>query len=796
MATGSEQLVADYEQLQSTLELYPSINITGVEGQPPDTYEIEYNIRGYVKTPEGEIEIGKQHRVRISLPFGYPHFAPTVKPLTPIFHPDIDPVAVRIAEQWQANASLTDLILHIGEMIWGNTYNIQYPFNQHAADWYSQHQENLPLDVLQIADIEDSDELFDTLDEDTFASLGLEDDDLMDAGPGEEAKPGTDATQIDLIRTHLRQKKLFTANRLLSEIAATVPIPDREELEQTIADGLRETDRLYRDAEKLEDKGRFKEAAAVADQIASIAEDSPGLGDLQSRIRQSLELSQGFTLAEESKSSETEKKQNGPTESTSAARKIALQEQQRIPVKLFIFAAILFGVAIAGGALYFRDCKTMDQVDADWKQAGLFTEKRLFYDARLSAETALSNLQSIVLLRSQKNALTEEIQTVLDSQDFLEGLQGRILYDGKYVSEAEAKILEQLAQLTDQAEQLLKKGKITKSIKAYENAQHYALKNTLSIQAQTINQTINNLRFEQTMAKAKKAENEKEWEHAAETYRRALEISQTLTDVEGTEEIGKRLTAATFRHELDQSKEAFTESQWKQTIDMLEHAKRLIDQNPSAVSGEERIELDRLLINSRLYQMLAIARHAYERRNWNVAIAEYEKTLNLLDREAELFGDDLGNSASKIEKTLLMVKVAREQSRAHVAEQTLDLEQVLSHYKKILTLIQNSKFNSDATLQSLQKNIETQIVNTGAQLKIKRKKDYLEENYVKIFKKHYPSFNSSKLKHPKASFDKYVEGTMIFTLSCIERNRGSSTRLELNYQYNPATNKWSLYIGQ
>ena len=41
MASGPDKLAVDFEEVQKTLELYPSINIIQVEGDPPDNYEIE-----------------------------------------------------------------------------------------------------------------------------------------------------------------------------------------------------------------------------------------------------------------------------------------------------------------------------------------------------------------------------------------------------------------------------------------------------------------------------------------------------------------------------------------------------------------------------------------------------------------------------------------------------------------------------------------------------------------------------------------------------------------------------------
>ena len=286
MAMGSQQIAEDYEQLKDLLELYPHIFIVKTDGQPPDNYEIEYNLRGYVKEEDNTVTIGQTHRVRISLPFGYPHFAPIAKPLTPIFHPDIDPAAIRLSEYWQQNPSLPDLVLHIGEMICGSIYNLEDPFNQEAADWYKRQQKQLPLDSISIADIEETDAALDSLVDDTFASLGLESDDFL-----APEKP-VDDKDIQHIRDLVAQNKIFTANKLLAELPDSVVFPDREDIQQGVGKVLRKTDQLFKLAEQLEDMSKFDEAMEVADNLLAIAADAPGAAALRTRIEQSFQLAQ------------------------------------------------------------------------------------------------------------------------------------------------------------------------------------------------------------------------------------------------------------------------------------------------------------------------------------------------------------------------------------------------------------------------------------------------------------------------------------------------------------------------
>jgi len=791
MASDTDQLAVDFEKVQNTLELYPSINVIQVEGEPPDSYEIEYLFKGYVRDVDGSIREGSQHRIRISLPFGYPHFPPTVKPLTSLFHPDIDPDAVRIADYWQQNPSLPELILHIAEMICGNIYNLEDPFNQEAADWYAEHIDELPLDSLHIADIEPEDDHLDA--DDTFDLLGLEDEESAEESESIE-------TQLDLIRLRIEQKEMFAANQLLTEIPESIPVPDRDEIEHVIAAALRESDKLIVAAERLEDKGKIDEALETVEKINTIAADTPGLEDIRLRLQQAQIMAETFsdaTLIPEVSSTSSQSESTPATEERKRAKpadiKLGMPDIAGIPLKTILITAVVLLVVLMGGITYLKDSNSLKQAESTWQQARTHLQKNQFKDAEESAQTALASLDKVRIQRSKKKGLQEEISSLFTSTDFTKGLQGQIKYNDQYLPAKVIEKLQQLEKLTDDADKLIKQGKIRKAIAAYDTALKFAQKNDLQAPAQSISQTINNLRFEDALASARKAESAKEWGNAAETYQRALEISKTLSDAEGTGEISKKLAAATFRHELDQSKETFTDAQWQQTIEMLENAKKLLDANSDTITVEERRELDRLLADSRLFQILSLARLAYENQEWDKAIKEYKRSLAMIKDEQDTFGGAHDGAVAKIEKTILMINISREQAMATAAEQKNDLKTALSHYKAIEDLIAAFGTSKDNALVEVEKNIRSQIKAKTVQLAMNNKISWLKENFEKIFHKAYPSSRSSKLSHPKVTFIKQEKGKQLFKISCVERNRGSSFRLEVKYQYNLANGKWSIY---
>ena len=542
-------------------------------------------------------------------------------------------------------------------------------------------------------------------------------------------------------------------------------------------------------------------ALAVLDRLQETVADSPGVDELRSRLQQSLSFSPAVEeeprkAPDRAKSTGRDRKQEAaarpPRPPATPGRKVSLPS---LPYRAIFIVLALVGLAAAGGSLYFKDRHVLEQARQELRQARQLARERSLSQAETAADTALEKLDSVLVLRSEKQRLADQVNGLLTSRDFREGLKGNVLYKGKYINEDKARVLAQLDALVGKGEDMIRQGRVSKAIAAYDRALRFATDNRLETRAATLRQTINNLRFEQTMANAKRAEQDKEWQNAAETYRKALELSRNLADKGEIKEISKRLKAASFRHELDQSKEAFTESQWQQTIEMLEHAQKLIKEDPSAVTSQEKEELARLLAGSRLYQTLAIARQAYEKRDWDRTIAEYEKALDLLRTQQRQFGGDLGDAIAKIEKTLLMVRIAREQSEAVAAKKKDDLEAVLTHYRRMLAMATGGRFGRDAALRSIARNIREEIKATTAQLDIEKKIRWLTDNFMDIFRKSYPSYATSGLEQPRVTYLRKEKGRMIFNMTCIERSHGRSSRLELNYQYDPATGRWSMYTG-
>jgi ubiquitin-protein ligase len=144
------RLANDYREISQAFFGHPSIGIKNVFGDPPEKYHIEYKIKG-VEQKGTSIVVKDNHVVEIMLTLDYPQMEPICRMLTPIFHPNISPSVICIADHWAAGESLADVIVRIGQMISYQNYNIKSPRNGEAARWAEKNIYRFPIDTADLS---------------------------------------------------------------------------------------------------------------------------------------------------------------------------------------------------------------------------------------------------------------------------------------------------------------------------------------------------------------------------------------------------------------------------------------------------------------------------------------------------------------------------------------------------------------------------------------------------------------------------------------------------------------------
>ncbi len=860
MAQGVDPVSADLKSLQQSLTRYPDIQVIISDDFASNYFEVEYSLKGFIILPDKSIVQDKSHRIAVTLPFGYPHFAPTIRPLTPIFHPDIDPDAIRIADFWEDNKSLEQLMVYIGKMICAEIYNVESPFNLDAAEWFLENIHILPIDTIQEIKTEklilekssepdadnDIEETFsigpgsnfdsdaeddeDTSIDNLFSDLGVEDDsvdftlDQVDIDADELVEPDQQAISLSDIKMQMLNSKYFHAQQLLAKLDEDTNEIERSVIEEEIQEAINDANEIYSKIEEYEQKGKLREAKSLVDQLAQLVTDFPNFKDIKARVRGNFALTMSMKLqakkkertpasqenfldldadieeeaAVEKKTDKKKKKKKKFTFSLPSfpKKKATSGPKKSLPIKSILAGIIILAIAGTGGYLYFKDSSSLSKANSLWLQAQKLATQKEYGQSKKTAEDALAQLEKILFPLPQKAPLQKFINTLLSSKTFAEGIQGRVLYNGEYISSELADNLSKLDALLKDAEQLYTQEKVKEAIAKFIVAQQFAKSKKLETQASSIGQKLNHLNLEDTLANARVSEQRKEWDSAADTYVRALEFARKLSDPKNESAINKQLSAAKFRKELSQSKETFAESQWKQTLEILQRAEEQLLNNPSAVSKTERTELEHLRHNSELYQILNTAGTAYRQKKWNKSILEYEKGLKLLRDNKDSFGKNQQSSIRKIKKTLLMIKVSVKLNIAAQTNEEKDLVAAVAHYKELTTMINESEFSSNKELKKVLTSSKTQIDSANEQIDIDDKTQWLTDNFKRIFVQFYPSSRSSELTSPKVTLLKKMEDTIIFKLSCVEYKQGRSFRLKLDYQYSYPTDSWNIYSGE
>lgn len=1036
MSSGAKQLSEDFEQVQKLLKSYPNIKIINTEGDPPEQYDIEYSIKGYRTEPDGSASPENKHQVRITLPFGYPHFPPTAKPLTPIFHPDIDPDAIRIADFWQHNNSLPELIIHIGQMICGNHYTTEEPFNQSASDWFEERSSWLPFDILESRDEEelaelesqettnaekadesfvpDSDAELDILkedldfpfDEEEFASdistdepeaeaqegeeadeidfgidLGIEDepvsfdieeeikeeavdqkaeeteeedtidfdlgsedfedaidfdlgateeepviapadggddlfnleaeetdataeeeaavpvdsedfpaafaeedesaestdvditlDDLgdleeetdeLDFGIAEDTMAEGDSGVVDLsglesfaeemepagketadetadgtanaeedvlsslsldmdftaedkaeeqdvaIRNLIEQKQIFTAKKILAEHPNPDSLPSKKEFDLTINDAISEAEDLFKNADKHEKNEDYEKAGIMLDLVANIAVDFPGLDMARNKIREAIMGGGKKKPAKEGEEQEEEwdtfigqEKESDEEKPTKKKKKSRAKFgfSFKIPAKALIGIVIVVVLGgIGGGAafVYMGDDQKVQEVRAIVQEAEQLISSKEFTKAKQKFATATTALDEVLFFQSgEKERILKQIASIQNSSNFREGLKGRVLYGDMYVTIEVAKAIDKFNTQAAYAKKVLQDGKLDQAIAAYEKALPYAEQAGFDNETRKITHTVNELRVKSALEKGTQAEEKLDWVKAKEGYAKALEYSKTISTPEVQQDIAKKMAEATYHYGLQVGLKAMNESQWQTAVNAFQEVKTVFAANPKAPTKAEKIEVDKLLIQSQLYLYLAEAKQAFEEKVWNRAISIYNDAIALLKENLSVLGEEGERNITMIEKTILTTRIAEKQGDVALVNSKDELEKAAELYKAIVTLIEESSFKNDATLASILIDAKTKTEEIKEQILVRKKEQWLTDNYKEIFLENYPTSKSSEFLNPKVRFIKREGEMMIFNLSCTELKQGRKFRLEVNYQNDLKTGEWSLFTGK
>ena len=833
MSASPSQLDEIYKQIREHFVSHPAISVRPTKGDPPDHYEITYTITGMTKRDEGKIVESIDHLVELAIPFGFPHFPPSCKPKSDIFHPDFDPAAICLGDFWEQDRTLPDLIIHIGQMINGEFYSTTNAFNEEAAEWYLDNATKFPLahinwgnDRGSISSMQNRRHEIDTLDD---SDLAPEFDFLaLEEGKDDEditlntSFPEVDfSKQIDLHPFTLleKQKKYYT----LLKSAENIKNPPHEltALYQKAREEIDRVERLHRDGKKFENKGDAQIAFEKYQQITTTVVDFPTIDSDLRRVQQTLallaDISPGKSLdfAEQQPSEESGAIVNGTKPrkqgSSRGARKDATvkpptpqdlflpkdHKKSRIPLYLFLGLTAI----AAGSGIYLWHSFTNKLSDAETAYAECSTAmaNNQFKKAKGSCDQALQLVGEVKFIHQDfARQLEKFILEILHSEKLTKGLAGYILLDGKYVQIAETKTLLSIKQQLNEADALFKAGKWQPAM------QHY---DTLLLQIkgksyldQSIIDKLNRNRltakFRMFYDPAQIAIEKKEWEEAIE---KLLQAQQVLVDLPESDreqysaKLQNDLQKSQFANLKEQGDLSFTGTDWLSAIASYNLA--LASGRKTALPPESIDAIKNNIKRAELYNTINKGNKAFAAASWDEAINAYSNARSLLigSNSAIPRETDTDVNIQKLDRIILQAKIIRDRLTIQTLLKDDALAKARRTYQQILSNIAKSPLRAEEEFSNTSAEISKTMQALDKKIFLQSKESYLKDNYQALFVAVYPTATAENLSNPIISFIKETAFKLVFKMQCTENDGGRPLNMVMLYSYDKNTGRWNFY---
>ncbi|MBU1059702.1 MAG: hypothetical protein KJ804_15425 [Proteobacteria bacterium] len=814
MSQTSKQLENVFKEITSHFSNVSQIIVTPEEGNPPEQYKVTYHLPGVCKNDEGQVYPCDQHVISIALPFGFPHFPPNCRPETPIFHPDFDSSAICIGDAWQADQSIVKLILHIGHMISGEIYSLNNAFNEEAAEWYQEHRDQLPFGqpafsaspakpAAKEAEIEMAE--IDILSDDDFShSFSLEKE---EESTGKESPSSLSATiDIDRLRIVAKQKRFHTLSQELQAIDSH--FNGREQLEIQTREAMNKATALYREADDLEHRGEHKKALAKYQAAGAVVSDYPLLEEAKKRIQQSLDLlgdwvtgekneieAEGNDVSEDDAESSLEETSSAPS-SAKGERTFYEEEKTRgSRWPLYTIGGGSVALLVTLVLSYFSLSSGLKEAQKKVSECRTMLEANNFSGAEQKCVEARDLISSVQLIKqNEKEILAEEIQTLLTSEKLRQGLAGKTLLDGKFVSESTKALILTFKEAKNNGDTLLQQKIWQEAIPHYEKALEAASKTTAVDQKLVveIRRQLSRARFNSLMLAGEKSLSTSDWQGASKHFAQALELAKTDPNVpvENIAQLEILSNQTKFNTLRDQGKVFFDNNEWLAALETYEQAQKLAAQL-ELPEAEAISALHESIARTKIYMTVEKGQEAFAATRWDDAIRQYEHAIILLEENSKLLTQiDTKDSRDKLSRIMLHASIIRDKQDVAKHLKAEKYGPALAKLQNIQKSITASPFAKQPEFQIILQEISTQIETAQTQLLITDKSTYLIDNFKKLFLKHYPAAARSTLSSPKVEYLKNREGKLLFRMQCTEESGGRPIRLQMNYLFTPATGQW------
>ena len=821
MGIANKQLETIFKEINDRFRTHRFISIKPGDGDPPERYEVTYTISGLHQNKNKEVHEAKHHSIAITIPFGFPHFPPNCKPISPIFHPDFDQAAICIGDFWNKDSTLPDLIFHIGQMISGEVFSTDNAFNEEAVAWYRQHSDRLPFEVLDFytkptssavpAHEEDSFTALESLEIDTIEGSDFQSDfdsfaSGTDAEPQEKSPPQTMEVDIDLLQLMVKQKRFYTLYKHLQTLPPDKQFNNFDELKNNAYLELTKAKQLFQQGLDYEHKGQPGKALEKFQLLTATVSDYPEIEESINRAQSASNL-----LYDYHEESETKPKSESLQEIDLSPKSIPKKEkltffsekpEMRLPVLPIVIAGA--AVILLSLVIYILSSSNTQFKHAEemYSACQVLLQKDNFIGAEQKCNEALSTVKSVQFLKGKERVtLAATIQTTLNSPKLRQGLAGMVLRNGQYVPKSDEDALLAFNKASDEGDTFMANLSWKEAKDRYQQAINIHSK--IGTVDKSANEKVGRLKKNLALAQVNLFIEE------GRQLKESGDLEKALIIIEKAQETAKSVDEAVisptmksiepllFMTRFLRSKKAgdtyYVAGDWQNASEFYQKAADNV-KNIQSPPATELAELNENKAKADLFSAIKSGKDAFNNAQWDEAISKYESAIRLLKENSEILKQvNSEENRQKISRIMLQASIIRD--KQDVARKLKEGKNKLAidRLQSIIDTITKSSFNREEEFQQAAKEAHLAIVEAKKNQLISEGIAYLVENYKDIILKNYSAAKNDSLSDPKATFVKKLDEKLLFKIECTDNGQGKPLRLIMNYIYDPATKQWKFY---
>lgn len=814
-ASFSEKLQAIYEELVASFADSPIIRVVPIDGNPPEKYKIVYHVPSIYKDEQGTIAQSSTQEIQISISFGFPHFPPSCKPLTPIYHPDFDPAAICIGDSWKESPSVVKLISHIGRMLTGEVYSTTNAFNVDAVQWYTNNHQQLPFHSFAVESTPEA-VLQPSSPPPPAIHSPSEEIDMLDDGNLDsqlnylEIEPPDNHTNTSITAEPeveiSRLQSLFKEKRFHQLLPLLQALPDgtldaRVSLIDSAKQAISQATEAYHKGKDFEQEGQRAKAFLQYKKVLTLVNDYPDIHAHIQRLKVPVQQTTGSVPNDQTKTAVSQTPALKPIESKEELTFYNEKHSGGIGIIPLGVGVCGLGLLAFGVFVYLALGSRLNDSEALLDQCKNSLQAGEFAQAQTQCETVLENIDKIqVIHQKQKKALKARTSSVLTSRQLVEGLAGNILVNGQYISRTDKQAQSHFNQLLSSAQRNMdqsdwenaikdsRKGlKLAKTLHRVDEKQlHKARKMLYIARAQLLFQA------------AQDAFSQYDWDTAIDYCQKSLDSLKKLPLVLTEEQprLDALIKAANTHKFYESGEKLMEESKLSRALEQLEKARSLGDNNvhiPVDIMDQLRNDISKI----HLYQKIQHGKEAFAASQWDLALERYNQAIHLLEIQQQNSTEiDSEQYHERLSRITLRISVVRDRQKAATRLKKKEFEQAVTILQSMIKSIQESDFAQDQEFQTIIKTSHQAVKDAELQILLSTSEEYIRARYKTLFIKHYPASTIKSLSKLKVTFVKKIKGELLFKLQCVESQGGSPLRLLLDYLYNPVTHKLTFYTDQ